>query len=125
MNLFFHGFATFAAKIVGKSWSFIIAVFLIIGWAVVGVVFHFSDSWQLFINTATTIITFLMVFLIQHTQNRDAESTQLKLDELIRIHKGAHNSIIDLDKLSDKQLETLEAEYKKLSDCKQKNKKKI
>ncbi len=123
MSSIFHSFATMSAKIVGNSLTFIIAVLLIVVWGLLGVVFNFSDTWQLFINTATTIITFLMVFLIQHTQNRDAESLQLKLDELIRIHTSAHNSMIDLDNLSDKQLEALKEKYKTLSDSRELKKK--
>ena len=115
LNALFHNFATVAAKIVGRSWAFIAAVVLIIGWGLLGPLFNYSDTWQLFINTTTTIITFLMVFLIQHTQNRDADSIHLKLDELIRSNKAARNTIIDLDNLSDEQLEKLKEKYIELS----------
>jgi low affinity Fe/Cu permease len=91
-----------------------IAVAIIVVWATTGPMFHYSDTWQLVINTGTTIITFLMVFLIQNTQNRDAKAIHLKLDELIKATTGAHNSMIDLDKLSDAQLKELEEEYKRI-----------
>src|SRR5687768_10660426 len=96
----FHQFATYASKLVGKSGTFIAAALLVVGWALMGPIFHFSNTWQIVINTLTTIITFLMVFLIQHTQNRDSDAIQIKLDELVRIHRAAHNSLIDLDNLS-------------------------
>lgn len=111
MNEFFHKFAHKTSIIVGSPWAFLIAVLVIIIWAATGYLFHYSDTWQLVINTGTTIITFMMVFLIQNTQNRDTQALQLKLDELIKATKGARNTMIDLDKLSDKQLETLENEY--------------
>lgn len=111
----FHNVARKAAEIVGNAWTFCFALILIIAWVISGPIFHFSDTWQLVVNTATTIITFLIVFLIQHTQNRDTEMIQVKLDELIRAHKLAHNSVIDLDKLSDNQIKELEEKYKELS----------
>jgi low affinity Fe/Cu permease len=83
-------------------------------WAVSGPIFGFSDSWQLVINTGTTIVTFLMVFLIQNTQNRDSQSLHLKLDELIRVTKGAHNRLLDLEELDDEQLERLRIVYERL-----------
>ena len=98
----------------GKPYTFVAAVALIIGWLATGPATHYSDSWQLVINTSTTIITFLMVFLIQNTQNRDSEGIHLKLDELIRATKGARNTMIDLDKLSDRQLKALEQEFKRI-----------
>jgi len=94
--------------------AFLGAVGLIVVWATSGPTFRFSDTWQLVINTATTIITFLMVFLIQNTQNRDSRAIHLKLDELIKALRGARNSVIDLERLSDDQLKKLEDEYKKL-----------
>jgi low affinity Fe/Cu permease len=114
MNEFFRKFANKTSVAVGSSWAFIAAVTIIVVWAVTGPMFHYSDTWQLVINTGTTIITFLMVFLIQNTQNRDAKAIHLKLDELIKATKGAHNSMIDLDKLSDEQLKELEEEYKRI-----------
>jgi low affinity Fe/Cu permease len=102
------------SMLLGTSVVFWIAVLLVVAWAATGPMFGFSDTWQLVINTSTTIITFLMVFLIQNTQNRDNKSLHLKLDELIKAVKGARNSMIDLDKLSDKQLVELEEEYKRL-----------
>ncbi len=102
---------------VGSSWAFILAVVIIILWAFTGPMFGYSDMWQLVINTGTTIVTFMMVFLIQNTQNRDAKAIHLKLDELIKATKGARNSMIDLDKLSDEELRRLEAEYKRLCEA--------
>jgi low affinity Fe/Cu permease len=98
----------------GSSWVFCAAVVIVVLWAVSGPYFHYSDAWQLAINTGTTIVTFLMVFLIQNTQNRDSRATHLKLDELIKSVRGARNSMIDLDRLSDEELRELEAEYKRL-----------
>lgn len=114
MNDLFRKFAHRTSQIVGSSWSFIAAVVIIVVWGMSGPIFHYSDTWQLVINTSTTIITFLMVFLIQNTQNRDARAIHLKLDELIKATKGASNTIIDLDELSDEQLKQLEAEYNRL-----------
>jgi low affinity Fe/Cu permease len=102
----FRHFAHWTAEVAGSFWVFIGAILLIIVWLVSGPVFHFSDAWQLVINTGTTIITFLMVFLIQNTQNRDARAIHLKLDELIRVSK-ARNLFMNLEELSDKELETL------------------
>src|SRR5436309_956887 len=114
MNELFRKFSHRTSEAVGSSWAFMIAVAIIGVWAMTGPMFHYSDTWQLVINTGTTIITFLMVFLIQNTQNRDAKAIHLKLDELIKATKGAHNSMIDLDKLSDAQLKELEEEYKRI-----------
>ena len=108
-------FTTFAAKtsqIVGSYWSFLIAFLIVIVWGASGPLFHFSDTWQLVINTGTTIITFLMVFLIQNTQNRDAKAMHLKLDELIAATKAAHNEMIDIEDLSDEKLKDIAAYYK-------------
>jgi low affinity Fe/Cu permease len=116
MEEFFRKFAAHTSALVGSSWAFLCAVIIIAVWAITGPVFGFSDTWQLVINTGTTIITFLMVFLIQNTQNRDAKAIHLKLDELIKATKGARNHMMDLDKLSDKQLRELEAEYKRICD---------
>ena|SRR3989441_764069 len=114
MNELFRKFAQKASHIVGTSWAFILAVLIIVVWAATGPVFHYSDTWQLVINTGTTIITFLMVFLIQNTQNRDAKAIHLKLDELIKGVKGARTQLVDLEDLSDAELEELEAEFKRL-----------
>jgi low affinity Fe/Cu permease len=114
MEEFFRKFAAKSSEVVGSSWAFLCAVLIIIVWGLSGPVFGFSDTWQLVINTGTTIITFLMVFLIQNTQNRDAKGIHLKLDELIKATKGARNHMMDLDKLSDAQLKELEEEYKRI-----------
>jgi low affinity Fe/Cu permease len=99
------------SELVGTSWAFIIAFLLIVIWAVSGPVFDFSNTWQLVINTGTTILTFLMVFLIQNTQNRDAHAIHLKLDELIRASGPARNTLIDVEQLSDEELEKLATEF--------------
>jgi low affinity Fe/Cu permease len=112
---FFHVFARATSRAAGKPAAFVIATLLILAWALSGPIFGFSNTWQLVVNTATTICTFLMVFLIQHTQNRDAETTQLKLAELIRATKGAKNSLVDLEGLSDEELEALEERYRALA----------
>jgi len=114
INDVFRHVARRSADIFGSPLCFLGACALIIGWAITGPFFHYSETWQLVINTATTIVTFLMVFLIQNTQNRDSRAVQLKLDELIKSVKGARNSMIDLDRLSDEQLHRLEEEYKRL-----------
>jgi len=114
MNDLFRKFARKTSTMVGSSWAFIAAVVIVCVWAVTGPIFSYSNTWQLVINTGTTIITFLMVFLIQNAQNRDAKAIHLKLDELIKATKGARDSMIDLDKLSDKQLKLLESEYNRL-----------
>src|SRR5213595_1836266 len=102
----------------GSAWAFAGALLVILVWVLTGPAFHFSDTWQLVINTATTVITFLMVFLIQNTQNRDAKAMHLKLDELIAAVRDAHNEMIDIESLSDKQLEEIALRYKKLKeDC--------
>jgi low affinity Fe/Cu permease len=98
----------------GTPGAFLGSVLVILIWAASGPFFRYSDTWQLVINTATTIITFLMVFLIQNTQNRDSRSLHLKLDELIKAERRARNSLIDLDSLTDQQLKELEDQYKKL-----------
>ena len=114
MKELFRKFAQKTSQAVGSSWTFIGAVVIIIIWAVTGPMFHFSDTWQLVINTGTTIITFLMVFLIQNTQNRDAKAIHLKLDELIRGVKGARTGLVNLEELSDQELESLQKEFAKL-----------
>jgi len=100
----------------GRPVAFIVAVTVILVWAGTGPVFGFSDTWQLVINTGTTIITFLMVFLIQNTQNRDAEAIQVKLDELIRAMQGAHTVLLDLEELEDAELDRIRASYEKLAE---------
>ena len=100
-----------AANFTGRPRVFIMAVLLILVWAITGPIFHFSDTWQLVINTGTTIITFLMVFLIQNTQQRDTEAIQLKLDELIRATKGAHNALLNLEELEGDELEEFRKRY--------------
>jgi len=100
---------------VGRPAAFGTAAVVVLVWAVTGPVFKFSDSWQLVINTGTTIATFLMVFLIQNTQNRDAEAIQIKLDELIRVTRGAHTALLDLEELEDSELERIRANYEVLA----------
>ena len=109
----FSRFASWTAYTVGHPRSFAIAVLVILGWAVTGPVFGFSDTWQLVINTATTIVTFLMVFLIQNMQNRDARAIHLKLDELIRAIDPARNMLIDVEDMEDAELELLQKEFAK------------
>ena len=110
----FRLFAHRSAFMLGSAWAFAAAAFVILVWLVTGPTFHFSDTWQLIINTATTIITFLMVFLIQNTQNRDAKAVHLKLDEMIRAIKGARNQLVDLEDLSDEELKKLEEQFQQL-----------
>jgi low affinity Fe/Cu permease len=111
---FFHRFARGTANLAGKAGTFTICVTVVLLWAFTGPLFGFSDSWQLIINTGTTIVTFLMVFLIQNTQNRDTQELHLKLDELIRATKGARNILLDLEELDDQQLERLRRVYERL-----------
>ena len=103
------------ARISGRPGTFILAAGVILAWLVSGPIFHFSDTWQLVINTATTIVTFLMVFLIQNTQNRDTEALQVKLDELLRAHSGAHNALMDLEELEERELDRIRAGYVRLA----------
>jgi len=103
------------SHVTGRPSTFLLAVLVIVMWLVTGPLFGFSDTWQLVINTGTTIITFLMVFLIQNTQNRDTAAIQLKLDELIRAHNGAHNAILDLEELDDVTLDEFRARYRHLA----------
>ena len=111
MRELFHRFAHASADKVGSPYTFLLAVFVIILWAVTGPAFHYSDSWQLIVNTGTTIVTFLMVFLIQNTQNRDARAMHLKLDELIRAGSRARNMLVGLESCSDEEMAELEAEF--------------
>ena len=110
----FRVFARRSSIILGSAWSFGGAVLVILVWLLTGPTFHFSDTWQLIINTATTVITFLMVFLIQNTQNRDAKAMHLKLDEIIRAIKDARDELVDLEDLSDEDLKKLEEQFKRL-----------
>ena len=100
--------------VLGSAWTFASAILIIIIWGLTGPMFRYSDTWQLIINTGTTIVTFLMVFLIQNTQNRDAKAAHLKLDELIRALKGARNELIDLEKLADEDLANLEKQFERV-----------
>ena len=110
----FRVFARHSSIALGTAWAFAGAVLVILVWVLTGPMFHFSDTWQLVINTATTIVTFLMVFLIQNTQNRDAKAVHLKLDELISALKDARNELVDLENLSDKDLKKLEEQFKSM-----------
>jgi low affinity Fe/Cu permease len=110
----FHSMAKGTSTAVGRPKSFFIALGIIVIWAVTGPFFHFSDTWQLIINTGTTIVTFLMVFLIQNTQNRDSKALHLKLDELLRANRGARNTLVDLENMSDSELQELQDEFARL-----------
>jgi low affinity Fe/Cu permease len=107
----FRRFAHNVAVIVGTPWAFGLSIAVVATWAVSGPLFHFSDSWQLTINTGTTIVTFLMVFVIQNTQNRETQAVQLKLDELIRAIAAARNELVDLEDLSDEELRSLQRQF--------------
>lgn len=114
MGEHFHRFARFISKLVGAPLAFVIAVAAVAIWGALGPVFHYSDTWQLVINTSTTIVTFLIVFVIQNSQNRDSRSVQLKLDELIRASSHARNHLINLESLSDRELDQLHQEFSAL-----------
>lgn len=116
MNEFFSKLAHKTSEVVGSAWSFILAIEILILWSISGYFFNFSDTWQLVINTFTTIVTFLMVFLIQNTQNRHDKAIQLKLNELIRALKSARNSFVDLEDLSEEELNKLHEQFVKLRD---------
>src|SRR5438045_7411585 len=103
-----------SSTVLGSAWAFAGALLVILVWVLTGPTFHFSDTWQLIINTATTVITFLMVFLIQNTQNRDAKAVHLKLDEVIRALKGARNQLVDLENLSDEDQKKLEKQFQRV-----------
>ncbi len=111
----FTRIAKWTARATGHPLTFALALGVNAVWAITGPLFHFSDRWQLLINTGTTIVTFLMVFLIQNTQNRDSTALQLKLDELIRATAGARNALLDLEELTEQQLEQLRSQYKQLA----------
>jgi low affinity Fe/Cu permease len=115
MNNFFRRFANKAADSLGTGWAFMAAILTIAVWGITGPIFHFSDTWQLIINTATNLITFLMVFMIQNTQNRDAKAIPLKLDELIRAMHGARNNLASIEQLSDEELEALRLQFARMS----------
>jgi low affinity Fe/Cu permease len=110
----FRLFAKRSSRMLGSAWAFATAILIILIWGLTGPMFHYSDTWQLIINTGTTIVTFLMVFLIQNTQNRDAKAAHLKLDELIRALKGARNELIDLETLTDEDLTSLEKQFSRV-----------
>ena len=110
----FHVFATQAANWVGTKWAFLLALLTVLVWLVSGPYFHFSDTWQLIINTGTTVVTFLVVFLIQNTQNRDARAIHLKLDEIIKSIDNAQNEMIDIEHLSDAELQRLAEKYQRV-----------
>lgn len=112
----FTRFTKATAHAAGRPASFSLAVAIVLAWAVTGPVFGFSDTWQLVINTGTTVITFLMVFLIQSTQNRDAKAVQVKLDELIRVAKGAHVALLDLEELEEQELNRICLQYEQLAE---------
>jgi low affinity Fe/Cu permease len=112
----FTRFTKFTAHLTGQPFSFAMAVLIIAAWAITGPLFDFSDTWQLIVNTGTTIITFLMVFLIQSTQNRDAEAVHIKLDELLRVTPGAHNMLMNLEELEEHELDRLRAVYVRLAE---------
>ena len=111
----FTRFARWTANHAGRPSAFLVAAIVVVTWALTGPIFDFSDTWQLVINTGTTIVTFLMVFLIQNTQNRDSQALHLKLDELIRAKKGARNSLLDLDDLSDEELAKIRLSFTKIA----------
>ena len=118
---FFNRLAKWTSRAAAKPVAFALAIAIVISWAATGPVFGFSDTWQLVINTGTTIITFLMVFLLQNTQYRDSEAIQIKLDELIRVIEGAHNALLELEDLDQKDLDRIKGEYRKLAEKAQRN----
>ena len=114
LNEGFRKFSVMAATALGSSWLFVLNVFLILLWLAAGPIYHYSDTWQLLVNTATTVFTYLAVFLIQNTQNRDAKAVHLKLDELISSVAGARNRLVDLEDLSDEELAELQGQFQRL-----------
>jgi len=114
LRALFRRFAERISAILGSPWAFVIAIMIVVVWAVSGPLFGFSTTWQLLINTGTTISTFLMVFLIQNTQNRESKAIQLKLDELIRGVKGARTNLVELQNLDDDELDELQGEFERL-----------
>lgn len=117
----FERFSNWATKFTGSSYAFLGAVFIVVIWAASGPVFNYSETWQLVINTGTTIITFLMVFLIQKSQNKDSKAIQIKLNELIAAHEKASNRIVDIEDLTEKELDQLHCYYEKLADFAEKD----
>lgn len=115
MQKFFNRFSKTIADLSGRPVSFVLALMVVLAWAVTGPIFGYSETWQLVINTGTTIVTFLMVFLIQNGQNRDTHALQIKLDELIRVTNGAHTALLDLEELDDKELTAIRAVYEKIA----------
>ena len=111
----FARFAKGTARVTGRPRAFLLAIAVVAAWLLTGPIFRFSDTWQLVINTGTTIVTFLMVFLIQNSQNRDAEAVQVKLDELLRVTTGAHNALLDLEELEERDLDLIRAGYARLA----------
>ena len=111
----FRVFARKASELLGSAWVFVLAIMIIVLWAMTGHFYNYSDTWQLIINTGTTIVTFLMVFIIQNTQNRDSKAVNLKLDELIRSIDNARNHLVNIDRLSDEDLQKLEAQFQRIS----------
>lgn len=107
----FESLSEHVTRWAGGTWAFAAALGVIVAWAILGPVFGYSDTWQLVINTGTTVVTFLMVFLIQNTQNRDTEAMQIKLDELIRVSRDAHNALLDLEELEDREIDAFRARY--------------
>ena len=114
MNDLFRKFAAFTSERAGSPWAFLLAIGSLVVWAATGPLFRFSDTWQLVINTGTTIVTFLMVFLIQNTQNRDARAMHLKLDELLRAVQGARTRLVDLEECTDEELNELQEAFRRL-----------
>lgn len=112
LNEPFRKFAVMTSKVVGSAYSFILALIIIFVWAITGPLFNFSDTWQLVINTGTTIVTFLIVFLIQNTQNRDSKALHIKIDELLKGVKGARNELVDIEELPDEEIELLHKEFR-------------
>ena len=117
----FSKFAKATARASGRPLTFGFAIVILVIWAASGPFFQFNNTWQLIINTSTTIVTFLMVFLIQNTQNRDSQAMQVKLDELIRVMKGAHNALLDLEELEEKDLDRIREQYRKLANVARKD----
>lgn len=115
LNVLFPLIAKKISQTVGNPWTFIVMLFLVFIWAISGPILHFSDHWQLIMNTISSVVTFLIAFLIQNTQNRDAEYIKIMLDELIIIHKKASNELLSIDELSDDDLKKLEDKFKKRS----------
>ena len=115
MRQFFRSFAQRSAEIVGSAGSFLAGLIAILVWAASGPYFHYSDTWQLVINTGTTIVTFLMVFVIQNTQNRDTKALQLKLDELIRVNKAARNSLMSLEEKTEPEVDEIKSAFVELA----------